>query len=110
MKTFFRSVAMLLGLGLLPVAAHAQKKVIIEDKEPNSIRSSVGYKCRIEIYIFNDTSEVIFCRSAYVSSNTEGKLPFLICQQEAGSFGFVKAFKLRLLHDSNNLNPICLKG
>ena len=24
MKTFFRSVAMLLGLGLLPVAAHAQ--------------------------------------------------------------------------------------
>jgi len=26
MKTFFRSVAMLLGLGLLPVAAHAQKK------------------------------------------------------------------------------------
>lgn len=25
MKTFFRSVAMLLGLGLLPVAAHAQK-------------------------------------------------------------------------------------
>ena len=35
MKTFFRSVAMLLGLGLLPVAAHAQKKVIIEDEEPN---------------------------------------------------------------------------
>ena len=37
MKTFFRSVAMLLGLGLLPVAAHAQKKVIIEDEEPNSV-------------------------------------------------------------------------
>ena len=35
MKTFFRSVAMLLGLGLLPVAAHAQKKVIIEDEEPD---------------------------------------------------------------------------
>ena len=38
MKTFFRSVAMLLGLGLLPVAAHAQKKVIIEDEEPNPVR------------------------------------------------------------------------
>ena len=37
MKTFFRSVAMLLGLGLLPVAAHAPRKVIIEDEEPNSV-------------------------------------------------------------------------
>lgn len=37
MKAFFRSVALLLGMGLVPVAAHAQKKVIVEDEEPNSI-------------------------------------------------------------------------
>ena len=37
MKTTFRSVALLLGVGLLPLCANAQKKVIIEDEEPNSI-------------------------------------------------------------------------
>ena len=37
MKTKFRSVALLLGVGLLPLCANAQKKVIIEDEEPNSI-------------------------------------------------------------------------
>ena len=35
---------MLLGLGLLPVAAHAQKKVIIEDEEPNSVMFVSTYK------------------------------------------------------------------
>lgn len=37
METTFRTVALLLGMGLLPLCANAQKKVIIEDKEPNSI-------------------------------------------------------------------------
>ena len=37
MKTKFKSVALLLGMSLLPLCANAQKKVIIEDKEPNSI-------------------------------------------------------------------------
>ena len=31
MKTTCRSVALLLGVGLLPLCANAQKKVIIED-------------------------------------------------------------------------------
>ena len=37
MKTSFKMVAMLLGIGIFPVCAHAQKKVVIEDEEPNSI-------------------------------------------------------------------------
>lgn len=37
MKTTFKSVALLLGLGVLPLCANAQQKVIIEDDEPNSI-------------------------------------------------------------------------
>ena len=36
MKTSFKMVAMLLGIGIFPVCAHAQKKVVIEDEEPNS--------------------------------------------------------------------------
>ena len=56
MKTFFRSVAMLLGLGLLPVAAHAQKKVIIEDEEPNSVMFVSTNKAGDEIIrIMNET-------------------------------------------------------
>ena len=37
MKTSFKMVAMLLGIGIFPVCTHAQKKVVIEDEEPNSI-------------------------------------------------------------------------
>ena len=37
MKTSFKMVAMLLGIGVFPVCAQAQKKVVIEDEEPNSI-------------------------------------------------------------------------
>ena len=37
MKTSFKMVAMLLGIGIFPVCAHAQKKVVIEDEEPNAI-------------------------------------------------------------------------
>ena len=56
MKTFFRSVAMLLGLGLLPVAAHAQKKVIIEDEEPNTVMFVSTDKAGDEIIrIMNET-------------------------------------------------------
>ena len=32
MKTSFKMVAMLLGIGIFPLCAHAQKKVIIEDE------------------------------------------------------------------------------
>ena len=37
MKTSFKMVAMLLGIGVFPVCAQAQKKIVIEDEEPNSI-------------------------------------------------------------------------
>ncbi|RGN48082.1 MULTISPECIES: DcaP family trimeric outer membrane transporter [unclassified Bacteroides] len=37
MGNLFKSVAVLLGTGLLPVFSYAQKSVIIEDDEPNSI-------------------------------------------------------------------------
>ena len=37
MKTSFKMVAMLLGIGIFPLCAYAQQKVVIEDEEPNSI-------------------------------------------------------------------------
>ena len=37
MKTSIKMVAMLLGIGIFPICAQAQKKVIIENEEPNSI-------------------------------------------------------------------------
>lgn len=41
MKTSFKMVAMLLGIGVFPVCAQAQKKVVIEDEEP--IRSCLSH-------------------------------------------------------------------
>ncbi len=37
MKTTLKSMALLLGLGLLPMVVNAQKKIIIEDEEPNAV-------------------------------------------------------------------------
>ena len=37
MKTSIKMVAMLLGIGIFPICTQAQKKVIIENEEPNSI-------------------------------------------------------------------------
>lgn len=36
-KTLFKAMACMLGLGLLPLTTHAQRKVVIEDDEPNSV-------------------------------------------------------------------------
>ena len=36
MKTSFKMVAMLLGIGIFPLCAHAQKKVIIDYDVPDS--------------------------------------------------------------------------
>ena len=73
MKTFFRSVAMLLGLGLLPVAAHAQKKVIIEDEEPNSVMFVSTDKAGDEIIrIMNETGKE---SSHWVSADMYGQPP-----------------------------------
>ena len=57
MKTSFKMVAMLLGIGIFPLCAHAQKKVIIEDEEPNSIMFVSKNKAGDEIIrIMNDHS------------------------------------------------------
>lgn len=37
MRTIFKTVASLLAVGFLPICAQAQRKVIIEDDEPNSV-------------------------------------------------------------------------
>lgn len=88
MKTFFRSVAMLLGLGLLPVAAHAQKKVIIEDEEPNSVMFVSTNKAGDEIIrIMNETRLPRF---------HEPKAPRFVLTDRQGKFalgigGYVRA-------------------
>lgn len=61
MKTSFKMVAMLLGIGIFPLCAHAQKKVIIEDEEPNSIMFVSRDKAGDEIIrIMNDRSQMRF--------------------------------------------------
>ena len=45
-------VAMLLGIGIFPVCAHAQKKVVIEDEEPNSIMFVSRDKAGDEIILY----------------------------------------------------------
>ena len=57
MKTSFKMVAMLLGIGFFPFCAQAQKKVVIEDEEPNSIMFVSRDKAGDEIIrIMNDRS------------------------------------------------------
>lgn len=54
-------VALLLGIGILPVCAHAQNKVIIEDEEPNSIMFVARDKAGDEIVrIMNDRQQMRF--------------------------------------------------
>lgn len=61
MKTSFKMVAMLLGMGISPLCANAQKKVIIEDEEPNSIMFISRDKAGDEIIrIMNDRSQLRF--------------------------------------------------
>ncbi len=61
MKTSFKMVAMLLGIGIFPLCAHAQQKVIIEDEEPNSIMFVSKNKAGDEIIrIMNDRSQMRF--------------------------------------------------
>ena len=61
MKTSFKMVAMLLGIGLFPLCAYAQQKVVIEDEEPNSIMFVSKNKAGDEIIrIMNDRSQMRF--------------------------------------------------
>ena len=86
-------VAMLLGIGVFPVCAQAQKKVVIEDEEPSYQFEKQGRssdihlelvfgkitlsrsadQCRIEIHIVNDSIKVILSRSTNVATDTEGE-------------------------------------
>ncbi len=61
MKTSFKMVAMLLGVSIFPLCAQAQKKVIIEDQEPNSIMFVSRDKAGDEIIrIMNDRQQFRF--------------------------------------------------
>ena len=61
MKTNFKMVALLLGVGTLPLSIHAQKNVIIEDPEPNSIMFVSRDKAGDEIIrIMNDREQFRF--------------------------------------------------
>ena len=42
MKTSFKMVAMLLGIGVFPVCAQAQKKVVIEDGKSRIYSRNTG--------------------------------------------------------------------
>ena len=61
MKTSIKMVAMLLGIGIFPICAQAQKKVIIENKEPNSIMFVSRDKAGDEIIqIMNNRQQMRF--------------------------------------------------
>lgn len=56
MKTFLKSTALLLGMGLVPLGTNAQNKVVIEDEEPNSVMFVSTNKAGEEIIrIMNET-------------------------------------------------------
>lgn len=61
MRAFFKTTALLLAVGLLPISAQAQRKVIIEDDEPNSIMFISRDKAGDEIIgIINQTQSPRF--------------------------------------------------
>lgn len=56
MKTFLKSTALLLGMGVLPFTTNAQNKVVVEDEEPNSVMFVSTNKAGEEIIrIMNET-------------------------------------------------------
>lgn len=88
MKTNIKAVALLLGIGLFPLCAHAQNKVIIEDKEPNSIMFVSKDKAGDEIIrIMNETQSPRF---------QDPKAPRFLLTDQKGRFalgigGYVRA-------------------
>lgn len=61
MKTSLKMVTLLLGAGIFPLCTHAQKNVIIEDQEPNSIMFVSRDKAGDEIIrIMNDREQFRF--------------------------------------------------
>lgn len=87
MKTKFKSVALLLGMSLLPLCANAQKKVIIEDKEPNSIMFVSRDKAGDEIIRIMEETQLKRSMNRKLHAFTtvqKGKLP-------SGIGGYVRA-------------------
>lgn len=88
MKTSLSMVAVLLGIGIFPVCTHAQKKVIIEDEEPNAIMFVSLNKAGDEtIRIMNDREQMRF---------HDPKAPRFLLTDQKGKFalgigGYVRA-------------------
>lgn len=88
MKTSFKMAALLLGMGIFPICAQAQKNVIIEDEEPNSIMFVSLNKAGDEIVrIMNDREQSRF---------HDPKAPRFLLTDQKGKFalgigGYVRA-------------------
>ena len=102
MKTSFKMVAMLLGIGVFPVCAQAQKKVVIEDEEPNSIMFVSRDKAGDEIIrIMNDRSQMRF---------HDPNAPRFLLTDQKGKFalgigGYVRVMETHLrtvVHDTDD--------
>ena len=52
--------------------------------------SSAGNQCRVKVDIIGNTAKIIFGCQFHISSDTESKLAFPVCQQETGRFRFVE--------------------
>ena len=74
-------VAMLLGIGIFPLCAYAQQKVVIEDEEPNSIMFVSKNKAGDEIIrIMNDRSQMRFHdpnAPRFLLTDQKGNLPWV---------------------------------
>ena len=78
MKTSFKMATLLLGMGVLPLCAQAQKNVVIEDQEPNSIMFVSLNKAGDEIVrIMNDREQFRF---------HDPKAPRFILTDQKGQF------------------------
>lgn len=88
MKTFLKSSICLLALGALPLTTYAQKKVIIEDEEPNSVMFVSTNKAGDEIIrIMNETRQPRFQEPnapRFVLTDRQGKFAL-------GIGGYVRA-------------------
>lgn len=88
MKLIFKSAVLLLGLGILPNQIYAQKKVIIEDDEPNTIMFVSRDKAGDEI--------VRIMKETQIPRFQEPKAPRFLLTDRKGKFalgigGYVRA-------------------
>ena len=106
MKTSFKMVAMLLGIGVFPVCAQAQKKVVIEDEEPNSIMFVSRDKAGDEIIrIMNDRSQMRFHdpnAPRFLLTDQKGKFALGIGKQEARRVRVMETHLRTVVHDTDD--------